>query len=298
MFIFVIFFVLIIAVVIYKNKKKPNKMAAFRKNSTVSIDREQFELSGFLGISKPLLHKIDLNMNNPIVSHKNIHLKCIRAGIRESEQQKMMILKRYLFVIPFSVLTLTVGCMVFNLNTIGSLFLCCIAGALLGFFWPVIRLDSMIKNRQEEIDAAFPDFLDLMIVCVGAGMSADQTYVRITDDLRKFSPCMANEINILGAEVTYFLDAKIAYDNLYFRTQNSFVKAFCSVVLQSIKFGTPLSQSLKALSQEVRENQLAKIERKAAALPSKLTVPMIFFTLPVLFAVILYPGISEALKLM
>ena len=127
-------------------------------------------------------------------------------------------------------------------------------------------------------------------------MSAEQTYARIVDDLKKFSLAMADEIELLSAEITYFLSPKIAYENFYYRTHNEFVKAYCSVVLQSLQYGTPLGQGLRSLSGEIREAQMGMIERKAAALPSKLTVPMMLFTLPVLFVFIMYPAITQVME--
>jgi tight adherence protein C len=288
-----IIFLIILFFVYIKNKnKKVRGLSHYRNNDSVSRDSGQGNL--IENFAKPFLSKIDLNTDKGIFSHNKIRLKCLMAGIREAEKQKIIIFCRYAFIIPFS-LGLTLTAIFCEMDSALSLVFFGVSGGVLGFFFPVIRLDSIIKNRQIEIDSAFPDFLDLMIVCVGAGMTPEQTYVRIGNDLKKFSVYMANEIEVLAAETTYFLDAKVAYDNFYYRTQNSYVKAFCNVVIQSIKFGTPLAQSLKGLSEEVREGQLGKIEKKAGALPSKLTVPMMIFTMPVLFVVILYPAIQSAI---
>ncbi len=276
-----------------KNKNKAVRGLSQYNNDSVSRDSDQGNV--IENLIKPFLSKIDINTDNGIFSHNNVRLKCIMAGIRDSEKQKMIIFCRYAFIVPFCIGSILLS-VFFEMTSFLNLVFFGVCGGVLGFFFPVIRLDSMIKNRKIEIDAAFPDFLDLMIVCVGAGMTAEQTYARISGDLRKFSRCIASEIEILGAETTYFLDPKIAYDNFHFRTQNNYIKTFCTVVVQSLKFGTPLVQSLKALSEEVREGQLGKIEQKAAALPSKLTVPMMLFTMPVLFVVILYPAIQKAIS--
>ncbi len=276
-----------------KNKnKKIRGLSSCNNNNSVSGGSDKSNLVEYF--AKPFLSKIDLNTDKGIFSHNKVRLKCIMAGIRESEKQKIIIFCRYAFILPFCIGSILLGFLC-EMNSFSNLVFFGVSGSALGFFFPVIRLDSIIKNRQAEIDTAFPDFLDLMIVCVGAGMTPEQTYARISNDLKKFSLCMANEIDILAAETTYFLEAKTAYDNFHYRTQNNYVKAFCNVIVQSIKFGTPLAHSLKQLSEEVREGQLGKIEKKAAALPSKLTVPMMIFTMPVLFVVILYPAIQQAL---
>jgi tight adherence protein C len=242
-----------------------------------------------------LINKIDFNKKDNFFANHNVRLKCIKAGIRNIKEQKIIVLTRHILIIPLSIITAMIAYMLYPNNTnltIIGLFL----GGILGFYYPIIRLDSVIKDRKEEIDRAFPDFVDLMMVCVEAGMPAEQAYVRIAPELQKFYPVMAGELEILSAELTYFLEPRIAYDNFLFRTQNSFVKAFCNVVLQSLEFGTPLSQGLRSLSAEIRETQMGMIERKAASLPSKLTVPMMLFTLPVLFVVILFPAAYQLMN--
>lgn len=289
--IIIIFFIGIFFLYI-KNKSKQIRGLSYNNNSIVNDSNNSDLIESF---ARPFLPKIDINMDKGIFSHNKVRLKCIMAGIRDPEKQKMIIFCRYAFILPFCIGSILLGIFC-DMNSASNIIFFGVCGGVLGIFFPVIRLDSIIKNRTIEIDTAFPDFLDLMIVCVGAGMTPEQTYARIAGDLRKFSPCMASEVEILGAETTYFLDAKVAYDNFYHRTQNNYIKAFSNVVVQSIKFGTPLVQSLKALSEEVREGQLGKIEKKAAALPSKLTVPMMVFTMPVLFVVILYPAIQQAMS--
>ncbi len=276
-------------VFISKNKKS-KKDERFTRVDVTHDDNTKSEKKYYKDkIINILINRIDLNKKNNFFANNEVRLKCIKAGIRNVREQKIIILTRYVLIMPVGMIVAIMGYML-SPNSNQIIILGFFLGAIVGFFYPIIRLDSTIKDRKEEIDRAFPDFVDLMMVCVEAGMPAEQAYVRITTELQKFYPIMASEVEILSAELTYFLEPRIAYDNFLFRTQNSFVKAFCNVVLQSLEFGTPLSQGLKSLSAEIREAQMGMIERKAASLPSKLTVPMMLFTLPVLFVVILFPA--------
>ena len=118
----------------------------------------------------------------------------------------------------------------------------------------------------------------------------DEEFLKMIDEFKENSPVLSEEMAILSAELTYFLDYTVAYENLTRRVPHENVRAFCSALVQSKKFGTPLVQSLKGLSKEIREAEIAAIERKAASLPAKLTVPMMLFTLPVLMVVIMAPA--------
>ena len=291
MLIFILLIIVCIFIFIYK--KKSNNGYFKGKVSRNFLQQGDNYNQGILDkLIDPLLPKIIIEKDHNIFQHRTMVIKCIRAGIRGTKSHKMIILFRYIIILP----GLLLGFFVAYLRDIidpKMIAIYTLAGGVLAFYYPIIRLDSMIKNRQQEIRHAFPDFIDLMIVCVGAGMTAEQTYNRISNDLKSFSLAMASEIEILNGEITYFLDQKIAYDNFYFRTQNDYVRAFCSITLQSINYGTPLAQVLRYLSAEIREAYKGEIEKKAASLATKLTVPMMMFTLPVLFTVILYPGVQD-----
>jgi tight adherence protein C len=289
--ILLIFITILVIFFIFKNKKANQYDNRFKSFNVQKKDSQTVINKLVDRISKD----IDLEKNIPFVKPSIIKEKCIRAGIRDTDKHKNWVSYRFLGAIAGMLITPLMLYLVSNYDSPQMLGLVSVGGLILGFFYPIIRLDSMIENRQIEINNAFPDFVDLTLVCVEAGMSAEQTYARTIDDLKKFSIAMADEIQLLSAEITYFLSPKIAYDNFFYRTNSDFVKAYCGVVLQSLQFGTPLGQGLRTLSTEIREAQMGIIERKAAALPSKLTVPMMLFTLPVLMTYIMYPAISQVL---
>jgi tight adherence protein C len=171
----------------------------------------------------------------------------------------------------------------------------CIAAAYLGLQAPMIFLKNAITKRQLSIKRAFPDALDLLLICVESGMSIETAFRKVSVEIGTQSIQLAEEFTLTTAELSYLQDRKVAYENLAKRTGLEGVKSVCLALQQSERYGTPLGQSLRVMAQENRDMRMTEAEKKAAALPPKLTVPMILFFLPVLFVVILGPtGIKVA----
>jgi tight adherence protein C len=171
----------------------------------------------------------------------------------------------------------------------------CIAAAYLGLQAPMLFLRNAISKRQLSIKRAFPDALDLLLICVESGMSIETAFRKVSVEIGSQSIQLAEEFTLTTAELSYLQDRKVAYENLAKRTGLEGVKSVCLALQQSERYGTPLGQSLRVMAQENRDMRMNEAEKKAAALPPKLTVPMILFFLPVLFVVILGPtGIKIA----
>ncbi len=162
---------------------------------------------------------------------------------------------------------------------------------LLGYYAPNLYLSNLAQKRQASIMIAFPDALDLLLICVEAGMSIEAAFHKVSSEIGGQSIELAEELSLTTAELAYLQDRRIAYDNLAKRTNHPGVKAVCTSLVQAERYGTPLGQALRVMAKENRDMRLAAAEKKAAALPAQLTVPMIIFFLPVLFVVILGPAI-------
>jgi tight adherence protein C len=165
-----------------------------------------------------------------------------------------------------------------------------IGAALFGYYLPDIFVTNRSQTRQASIMRAFPDALDLMLICVEAGMSVESAFNRVAQEVGTQSVELAEELGLTTAELSYLPDRKVAFQNLADRCGHSGVKAVAAALIQSEKYGTPMGQALRVTAQENREMRMSEAERKAAALPAKLTVPMIVFFLPCLFVVILGPA--------
>ena len=171
----------------------------------------------------------------------------------------------------------------------------CIGAAYLGLQAPMLFLKNAISKRQLSIKRAFPDALDLLLICIESGMSVEAAFRKVSVEIVSQSVALSEEFTLTTAELSYLQDRKVAYENLAKRTGLDGVKSVCLALQQSERYGTPLGQSLRVMAQENRDMRMNEAEKKAAALPPKLTVPMILFFLPVLFIVILGPtGIKVA----
>jgi tight adherence protein C len=165
----------------------------------------------------------------------------------------------------------------------------CVGCAYLGLQAPMLFLKNAISKRQLQIKRAFPDALDLLLICIESGMSIEAAFRKVATEIVNQSIALSEEFTLTTAELSYLQDRKVAYENLAKRTGLEGVKSVCLALMQSERYGTPLGQSLRVMAQENRDMRMTEAEKKAAALPPKLTVPMILFFLPVLFVVILGP---------
>jgi tight adherence protein C len=171
----------------------------------------------------------------------------------------------------------------------------CLGAAYIGMQLPYLFLKNKIQHRQLSIKRAFPDALDLLLICVESGMSVEASFRRVSMEIGTQSVALAEELTLTTAELSYLPDRRQAYENLAMRTDLDGVKAVCMALQQAERYGTPLAQTLRVMSQENRDMRMSEAEKRAAALPPKLTVPMIVFFLPVLFVVILGPALMKVM---
>ncbi len=159
-----------------------------------------------------------------------------------------------------------------------------------GYFLPDLFVSNLVQKRQNKIKLAFPDALDMLLICVQSGMSIEAAFGRVSKEVVRNSVELAEELSLTTAELSFLQERRQAFDNLGKRTGLPGVKAVATALIQAERYGTPISQALRVMAKENRDVRMAEAEKKAAALPPKLTVPMIIFFIPVLFVVILGPA--------
>ncbi|CAN7684135.1 type II secretion system F family protein [Bosea sp. LjRoot237] len=186
---------------------------------------------------------------------------------------------------------------IFVINSFGQTFITrvgiVIGAAYLGIKAPEIYLSNVTTKRQHSMRRAFPDALDLMLICVESGMSIELAFRKVSTEIGSQSVPLAEEFSLCTAELSYLSERRQAYENLAIRTGLESVKSVCTALIQAERYGTPLGTALRTLAQESRDQRMNEAEKKAAALPPKLTVPMILFFLPVLFVVIMTPAMIK-----
>jgi tight adherence protein C len=165
-----------------------------------------------------------------------------------------------------------------------------------GFYAPNIFIANQLQKRQLSMRRALPDAMDLLLICIESGMSIEAGFRKVAIEIGSQSPPLAEELILTTAELSYLQERRKAYENLVSRTGLEPIKALTMALIQGERYGTSLGTALRALSQENRDLRMAEAEKKAAALPPKLTVPMIVFFLPVLVGVIMGPALIQVFE--
>jgi len=230
------------------------------------------------------------------VGQETARLKLIQAGYRGQAPYVTYLFFR--MVTPIAAIMATASYIFFLLEWDQPFFVklgVCIASAYLGMHLPLMFLKNRIAKRQLSIKRAFPDALDLLLICVESGMSIEAAFRRVSEEIGSQSVALAEELTLTTAELSYLPDRRQAYENLAKRTDLDGVKSVSMALQQAERYGTPLGNALRVMAQENRDMRMSEAEKKAAGLPPKLTVPMILFFLPVLFVVILGPAVIKVM---
>jgi tight adherence protein C len=241
------------------------------------------------GFQKDIVERLNLNK---LLEDPKVVDKMAQAGFRGPKPLTTFYFFR--FSMPF-VFFAFAALYLFAFNDFGQPVMIRVTGvmvaAVIGFYAPNIYLSNRISKRQQSIMQAFPDALDLLLICVEAGMSIEQAIVKVSQEIGPNSIELAEELSLLSAELNYLPERRMAYEGLAKRTNHAGVKSVSTAMVQAEQYGTPLGSALRTMAKENRDLRMSAAEKKAAALPAKLTVPMILFFLPVLFVVILGPAI-------
>jgi len=183
-----------------------------------------------------------------------------------------------------------------NQSTNMKLFYAVLAGAA-GYYLPNVFIENLTQKRQQAIKIAFPESLDMLLICVQSGMSVEASFGKVAKEVANQSVELGEELSLTTAELSYLPERRLAFENMSKRTAPPSVKAVMTALIQAERYGTPVGQALRVMAKENRDMRMSEAEKKAASLPPKLTVPMILFFLPVLFLVILGPAAITFWKL-
>jgi tight adherence protein C len=233
-----------------------------------------------------------------LLESENTREKLAAAGYRG--QAPLIAFMFFRFIMPFIVLSglLFYLFVMTDFHYTTMIKLCAaIGGGLLGFYLPDVFVSNQIARRQKSIMQAFPDALDLMLICVESGMSIEAAFSKVAAEIGTQSGELAEELGLTTAELSYLPDRRQAFDNLAKRCGHDGVKSVATALTQAEKYGTPMGQALRTTALENREMRMQEAEKRAASLPAKLTVPMILFFLPCLFIVILGPAIIKIMHM-
>ena len=272
----------------YKDVIEKKRRALFeqaREQANAPKNKPQEQLSAAKSIA--LFYKIQTLAGAASLSARNLLL---RAGIRDPMAPLFYLVAR--IVLPTILVGGAMLVITFSGRDVTPLMKACVLGGLglLGFFLPYILIKNNADKRQQDISLAFPDSLDMMLICVQGGIGIEAAINRIADTVAGHSEALAEELGILCAELGMLNDRKAAFQGFATRVGSGPARIFATAMLQAEQYGTSIAKALRVLAEETRSSRMAAAEQKAASLPPKLTVPMILFFLPVLFVVILSPA--------
>lgn len=213
-------------------------------------------------------------------------LMLVRAGYRRPEA--IMALRGAKVLLPVVFL---VGVYVSGLTQSGNAMLIYILALLGGFLLPDMWLSRRVRKRQTILRKALPDALDLLVVCIEAGLGLDQAFMRVSQELRITHPELCSELDLVNAQIRIGRTRIEAMRELASRTGVDDIKALVAMLIQTDRFGTSVSQSLRVHADDMRMKRRQRAEEAAAKTPVKMVPPLVFFIFPALFVVILGPAI-------
>ena len=174
-----------------------------------------------------------------------------------------------------------------------------IAGAaLVGLLGPDWWVRRRYKQYLNAIQIGLPDALDLMVICAEAGLGFEPAINRVAAEIRQAHPAISEEFGKTASELRVAADSRMALINMGTRTGLDSVKRMTSMLVQTMRYGTPLGDALRVLSAEMRQEMLIRYETRAARLPVLLTIPMILFILPCIFLIVGGPAVVQVMKTM
>jgi tight adherence protein C len=223
-------------------------------------------------------------------------LKFLKAGIRRENAPAIFYGIKFLLVILLPSIFMIVRLTVFEIASYQLTIMIFVMLALLSFYLPDLWLRQKIDKRKERMLKALPDALDLLVICVEAGMGLDEGITRVANEIKLTSPDLSDEFRLLNLELRAGKDKKDALKNLALRTDIEEVKNLVVLLIQADKFGTSVATTLRVYSDTFRTQRMQKAEELAAKIPVKLVFPLILFIFPSLFVAILGPAVIRIFR--
>ena len=263
---------------------KRGYVAPIKRRSTIKEPKH-------VGFMHNLVSKLNLLKNKQAAKFQ---LKLTQAGYRSKEAIIVFLFFKTVLPVLIAIIAIIViyGLGMFELTNTEKL-LSVFGSALVASYAPEIYLSNHTTKRNLLMTNSLPDMLDLLVICAEAGLTLDAALQRVVKEMGQTSPDLCDELNLTAIELGFLPERRIALQNLAQRISLSAIKGVTATLIQSEKYGTPLAQSLRVLSDEFRNERFMKAEEKAARLPAVMTVPLIMFILPTLFVVLMGPAACQ-----
>lgn len=289
-----------------QNQRSRNKtINKIQKSSSTTISNES-QLSNSIQVNAPsqtFVEKTIGYIGSKFVKNKDIdysknRLRFLQAGLRGDNISHVYNGFKLTLPIVFSLVVVILKLFLAETLTaqLTISFLC--FAAILGFYAPDIWISSKISKRKLKILNGFPDALDLMVVCVEAGLGLGAAIDRVSKEIRIGNKDLSDELRLVTMEFNAGLERRTALKNLQLRTGVDDISDFVVLILQAEKFGTSIAQSLRTYSESLRTKRFMRAEENAAKMSTKMLLPLVFFLFPVLFIVLVGPSMINVYNVM
>jgi tight adherence protein C len=256
------------------------KKGALRKPKLLEEEQEGLVAK----ISKPL-HEVVAPKKG--ATKKKLRLKLIRAGFRSESAYRNYLAAKVLFCVLFPGIYMATR---FFYSFTPEAILICLALAAFGYFLPGVYIWMVTKGRQDGMEKALPDALDLMVVCVESGLGLDMTFKRVGDEIRPIDHHLSDEFHLTNLEIRAGRPRDESFKDLSVRTGLAEVHNLMTILIQTSRFGTSVAKALRVHADAMRVKRRQLAEEKAAKSTVKLIFPLIFFIFPAIFVVLVGPA--------
>jgi tight adherence protein C len=267
---------------------------SLEQKARLESERRQQRSDVQVGLMKSVIERLQLQSKT---TSRKLRWKLARAGWRGQGPMITFVFMRLILPLVFGLLTALFlfgareGGLDFNTKLLIS-----VAAGVVGYLMPGVIVANTVQRRQHELRKGFPDSLDLLVICVEAGLSLDAAFARVTDEMQESHTILAEEFGLATAELAFLGDRRSALTNMSERTGLPDFRSLATALIQTEKYGTSLGTTLRVLARENRDARIARAVEKAGRLPATLTVPMIAFILPVLFIVLIGPAAVQTFR--
>jgi tight adherence protein C len=228
--------------------------------------------------------------STPAVAGSKAQLPMVRAGYRSATA--MMAMQGIKILMPVAFVAMTFATGIYRLNVVFVPLLAAVVGYLLPELWLMWR----VQARQHRLRLALPDALDMLVICVEAGLGLDQALMRVAQELRITHPHLSEELQLVNMEMRVGKTRLEAMRELARRTGVEDIKALVAMLIQTERFGTSIAQSLRVHSDDLRMKRRQRAEEMSAKTTVKMVPPLVFFIFPALMVVILGPAVITLMR--
>jgi tight adherence protein C len=229
-----------------------------------------------------------------------VRLKLLRAGYPDKSAVRVFHFAKMVLGVGFLVLGLIYALIQSATTevTTQSMMLYTVVPGAIGYYMPQYWVTKRVNKRQTEIIQGFPDALDMMLVCVEAGQSLDQSIIRVGKESRIGYPALADEFEMVAHEVKAGKERVVVLKDMSERVGVADVASFVTTLIQSATFGTSIAEALRVYSADMRDKRVMRAEEKANMLPTKLTLGTMMFTVPPLLIILIGPSVYGIAEMM